>query len=116
MWVLIGYSLSFGKDIGGIIGNFQWITLNGVGIEPNAEYASTIPHLLFAAFQMLFAIITPALITGALVERVKFSSLIVFTALWSLIVYYPLTHMVWGTGGILKALGALTLPAEMLYI
>ena len=107
MWVLVGYSLSFGKDIGGIIGDLQWFALNGVSFDPNADYAATIPHLLFAAFQMMFAIITPALITGALVERVKFSSLILFTALWSLIVYYPLAHMLWGTGGILRTLGAI---------
>lgn len=107
LWVLIGYSLSFGKDTGGIIGSLQWIGLNGVGMSPNADYASTIPHTLFAVFQMMFAIITPALITGALVERIKFSSMIVFVTLWSIIVYYPLAHMMWGVGGILRNLGAL---------
>lgn len=105
MWVLIGYSLSFGKDVGGVIGNFQWFGLHGVTWDPNADYASTIPHNLFAAFQMMFAVITPALITGALVERMRFSALFVFVAAWSIIVYYPLAHMVWGMGGFLKGLG-----------
>lgn len=107
LWVLIGYSLAFGKDTGGIIGGLQWLGLNGVGMEPNADYATTIPHLLFAGFQMMFAIITPALITGALVERIKFSALVVFITLWSLVVYYPLAHMMWGVGGILKNIGAI---------
>ncbi len=106
MWVAIGYSLSFGKDIAGIVGNFQWAFLNGVGGAPNPDYAGTIPHTLFAAFQMMFAIITPALITGSLVERMRFSSLVIFIALWSLIVYYPLAHMMWGTDGWLRSLGA----------
>ena len=106
MWVVIGYSLSFGKDIAGIVGNFQWAFFNGVGGAPNPDYAGTIPHTLFAAFQMMFAIITPALITGSLVERMKFSSLVIFIALWSLIVYYPLAHMMWGTDGWLRSLGA----------
>ena len=106
MWVAIGYSLSFGKDIAGIVGNFQWAFLNGVGGAPNPDYAGTIPHTLFVAFQMMFAIITPALITGSLVERMKFSSLVIFIALWSLIVYYPLAHMMWGTDGWLRSLGA----------
>lgn len=106
LWVLVGYTLSFGKDNMGIIGNMQWFGLNGVGGEPNGAYAATIPHELFAAFQMMFAIIAPALITGALVERMKFSSLFIFAALWSLIVYYPVTHMMWGTGGFLRELGA----------
>ncbi|MHB8062698.1 MAG: ammonium transporter [Ruminiclostridium sp.] len=107
LWVAIGYSLSFGKDIGGIIGNLDWAFFGGVTGAPNADYAPTIPHTLFAAFQMMFAIITPALITGALVERMKFSALFAFIALWSLIVYYPLAHMMWGVGGILRNLGAI---------
>lgn len=107
LWVLIGYSLSFGKDIGGIVGNFDWAFFRGVTGEPNADYAGTIPHTLFAAFQMMFAIITPALITGSLVERMKFSALFTFIGLWSLIVYYPLAHMMWGVGGILRNLGAI---------
>ncbi len=106
LWVLVGYSLSFGKDIGGIVGNFDWALFTNVGGAPNADYAPTIPHTLFAAFQMMFAIITPALITGSLVERMKFSALFVFIGLWSLIVYYPLAHMMWGVGGILRDLGA----------
>lgn len=106
MWVLIGYSLSFGTDFHGIIGGFNYIGLNGVGAEPNSAYASNIPQLLFAAFQMMFGIITPALITGSLVGRMKFSSLFIFIAAWLVLVYYPLAHMVWGDGGLIKALGA----------
>ncbi len=106
MWVLIGYSLSFGTDFHGIIGGLNYIGLNGVGAEPNSAYASNIPQLLFAAFQMMFAIITPALITGSLVGRMKFSSLFIFIAAWLVLVYYPLAHMVWGDGGLIKALGA----------
>ncbi len=106
MWVLIGYTLSFGQDTGGIIGNFQWFGLNGVTWDPNEDYSATIPHNLFAAFQMMFAVITPALITGALVERIRFSALIAFIAAWSLLVYYPLAHMMWGVGGMLRELGA----------
>lgn len=106
LWVLVGYTLSFGQDVGGVIGNFQWFGFNGVGWDPNGDYAATIPHNLFAAFQMMFAIITPALITGALVERMKFSALFVFIALWSLFVYYPIAHMMWAVGGFLRGLGA----------
>lgn len=104
MWVLIGYSLSFGNDIGGVIGGLNFALFNGVGGDPS-PLAPTIPHELFAAFQMMFAIITPALITGSLVGRIKFSALFVFIGAWSLLVYYPLAHMVWG-GGIIGALGA----------
>ena len=107
LWVLIGYSLSFGKDMGGIIGNFDWAFFNGVSGAPNADYAPTIPHTLFAAFQMMFAIITPALITGSLVERMKFSALFVFIGIWSVVVYYPMAHMVWGVGGFIRNLGAI---------
>ena len=106
MWVLIGYSLSFGTDFHGIIGGFNYIGLSGVGAEPNSAYASNIPQLLFAAFQMMFAIITPALVTGSLVGRMKFSSLFVFVAAWLILVYYPLAHMVWGDGGLIRSLGA----------
>jgi Amt family ammonium transporter len=105
MWVLVGYSLSFGEDFHGIIGGLNFLGLNGVGAEPSA-YASTIPQLLFAAFQMMFAIITPALITGSLTGRMKFSALFIFVGLWSLLVYYPLAHMVWGAGGLIGSLGA----------
>lgn len=103
MWMFVGYSLSFSGDIGGIIGNLNWFALNGVDALPG-PYAGTIPNLCFAIYQMMFAIITPALITGSVVERMKFSSLFVFVAVWSLCVYYPLAHMIWG-GGFLQQLG-----------
>lgn len=106
MWVLIGYSLSFGNDFHGIIGGLNFFGMAGVGADPNAAYASNIPQLLFAAFQMMFAIITPALITGSLAGRMKFSSIFIFIAAWSILVYYPMAHMVWGDGGLIKALGA----------
>ena len=105
MWALFGYSLSFGGNHGGIIGDLRWFGLNGVGMEAG-PYAETIPHLVFCAFQMMFAMITPALITGSLVGRMKFKTLFLFVALWSLIVYYPLAHMVWGEGGFLAAIGS----------
>ncbi len=107
LWVLVGYTLSFGPDVGGIVGGLEWFALSGVGSDPNPDYAGTIPHLLFAAFQMMFAIITPALITGAIAERIRFSSMLLFIGAWSLFIYYPLAHMVWGTGGFLRGLGAL---------
>jgi Amt family ammonium transporter len=106
-WVLIGYSLSFGPDIHGVIGNLQWFGLQGVGLEPNPDYAATIPHQAFMMFQMMFAIITPALISGAFAERFKFSTYLVFVVLWSTFVYAPLAHWVWGVGGWLRSLGAL---------
>ena len=105
MWTLFGYSLAFGGNHGGIIGDFRWFALNGVGWEPGL-YADTIPHLVFAAFQMMFAMITPALITGAVVGRMRFKALFFFVALWSVIVYYPMAHMVWGEGGFLAAIGS----------
>ncbi|WP_026886684.1 ammonium transporter [Clostridium beijerinckii] len=105
MWVLIGYSLAFGDNIGGVIGGLNFFGFNGVGGDPSS-YAPTIPHELFAAFQMMFAIITPALITGSLVGRMRFSALFIFIALWSIFVYYPLAHMVWGSGGLINSLGA----------
>lgn len=104
MWVLIGYTLSFSGDIGGFIGNLNWFGLSGT--ESSLYPGLAIPNICFAIFQMMFAIITPALITGAIVERMKFSSLFIFVAVWSLIVYYPLAHMVWG-GGFLMKIGAL---------
>ncbi len=107
MWVLFGYSLAFGPSQGGIIGGLDWVGLNGVGMEPNADYAGTIPHLLFMAFQMMFAAITPALITGAFAERKRFKSFIVFALLWSILVYLPVAHWVWGVGGWIRSLGAL---------
>jgi Amt family ammonium transporter len=106
-WVLWGYSLAFGPDKGGLIGGLEWIGLRGVGGEPYAAYAKTIPHQAFMLFQMMFAIITPALITGAFAERKKFSAFLLFTVLWATFVYDPLAHWVWGDGGWLKALGAL---------
>jgi Amt family ammonium transporter len=105
-WVLWGYTLAFGPDKGGIIGGLDWIGLRGVGGEPSA-YAPTIPHTVFMLFQMMFAIITPALITGAFAERKKFASFILFTLLWATFVYDPLAHWVWGDGGWLNKLGAL---------
>ena len=105
MWTLFGYSLSFGGNHAGIIGDFRWFALNGVGWEPG-PYADTIPHLVFVAFQMMFAMITPALITGAVVGRMRFKALFFFIAIWSLIVYYPMAHMVWGDGGFLAAIGS----------
>ena len=105
MWTLFGYSLAFGGNHGGIIGDFRWFALNGIGWEPG-PYADTIPHLVFAAFQMMFAMITPALLTGAVVGRMRFKALFLFVAIWSVIVYYPMAHMVWGDGGFLAAIGS----------
>ncbi len=106
-WILWGYSLAFGPDKGGIVGGLEWLALRGVGAEPFDAYAKTIPHQAFMLFQMMFAIITPALITGAFAERKKFSSFLLFTVLWATFVYDPLAHWVWGDGGWLKKLGAL---------
>lgn len=105
IWVFYGYSLAFGPDVGGFIGNLDWVGLHhvGLGIGP---YSHTIPHLLFCAFQLMFAIITPALITGAFAERMKFSAFLLFTVLWSTLVYLPICHWVWG-GGWLGKMGAL---------
>ncbi len=105
-WVLIGYSLSFGSGKG-FWGGLQWMGLNGVGLEPYADYAGTIPHQAFMIFQGMFAIITPALIIGAFAERMKFSAFLIFTLLWATFVYDPLCHWVWGMGGWLRNLGAL---------
>jgi Amt family ammonium transporter len=106
-WVLFGYSLAFGPDIGHVIGGLQWAGLRGVGLEPNPDYAATVPHQLFMIFQMMFAVITPALITGAFAERFKFKTYLVFIVLWSTFVYAPIAHWVWGTGGWIHNLGAL---------
>jgi len=106
-WILYGYSLSFGPDIGGLIGGLNYLGFQGVGAQPNVAYAKTIPHQLFASFQMMFAVITPALITGAFVERVKFKSFLLFSLLWATLVYDPLCHWVWGQGGWLKQMGVL---------
>ena len=107
LWILYGYSLSFGPDIGGLLGRLDFIGLRGVGQEPSPVYASTVPHLAFMVFQGMFAIITVALITGAVVERIKFGSLLLFSALWLTFVYAPVAHWVWGDGGWLAELGAL---------
>lgn len=106
-WILFGYSLSFGTDIGHFIGGPDWLGFIGVGTTPNADYAATIPHASFALYQMMFAIITAALITGAFAERMRFSALILFTLLWTTLVYDPLAHWVWGVDGWLRNLGAL---------
>jgi Amt family ammonium transporter len=106
-WILYGYSLSFGQDIQGLIGGLNFTGFSGVGALPNADYSKTIPHGLFAAFQMMFAVITPALITGAFVERVKFISFLIFSLLWATLVYDPLCHWVWGQGGWLREMGVL---------
>lgn len=105
MWALFGYSLAFGGNHGGIIGDFRWFGLEGVGWDIG-PYSDSIPNLVFCAFQMMFAIITPALITGSVVGRMKFKALFIFVAIWSVIVYYPLAHMVWGQGGLLAELGS----------
>ena len=105
MWVLFGYSLAFGGNHAGIIGDFRWFAFSDIGME-TGPYFEKIPHLVFAAFQMMFAMITPALITGALVGRLKFKALFFFVIFWSVIVYYPLAHMVWGEGGLLAEIGS----------
>ncbi len=106
-WVLWGYSFSFGSDKGGLIGGLDFIGLRGVGAAPNADYAATIPHSAFMAFQMMFAVITPALITGAFAERKRFKAFVIFTLAWATFVYAPVAHWVWGVGGWLRTLGAL---------
>ena len=106
-WVAYGYSLSFGPDWKGLVGNLSWAGLNGVGLEPNPVYAATVPHQAFMIYQAMFAIITPALIVGAFVERMKFSSFVVFSLLWATFIYAPVCHWVWGDGGFLKKMGVL---------
>ena len=106
-WVLWGYSLAFGPDKGGIIGGLEWVGLIGVGVDPNPDYAATIPHQAFMIFQMMFAVITPALITGAFAERKRFKAFVVFTLLWATFVYDPVAHWIWGNGGWLRSFGAL---------
>ncbi len=106
-WVLVGYTLAFGQDIRGLIGDLTFLGMRGVGMAPNPDYAATIPHMGFAMFQMMFAIITPALITGAFVERVSLRGFIIFTLIWATLVYDPVAHWVWGVGGILRTMGAL---------
>lgn len=106
-WVMGGYSLSFGPDVGHFIGNLSWAGMNGVGAVPNADYAGTIPHAAFAMFQLMFAIITAGLIIGAFAERMKFPVFVVFILLWTTLVYDPMAHWVWGVDGWLRNLGAL---------
>jgi Amt family ammonium transporter len=107
LWAIYGYSLAFGPDVGHLIGNLNWVGLAGVGFEPFKAYSETIPHQTFMIYQAMFAIITPALITGAFAERLKFSTFLVFMVLWFTLVYCPMAHWVWGDGGWLKNLGAL---------
>ena len=106
-WMLVGYSFAFGPDLGGLIGDHSWFGLNGVGNLPFKGYAATVPHQAFMIYQMMFAVITPALISGAFAERFKFSAYLVFTLLWALFVYNPVAHWMWGIGGWLRNLGAL---------
>jgi len=106
-WVLFGYSLAFGPTFKGVIGSLSWIGLNGVGLDPNPDYGATIPHQAFMIYQGMFAIITPALITGAIAERMKFKAFLLFTLLWATLVYDPIAHWVWGMGGWIRNLGAL---------
>ncbi|WP_129629506.1 ammonium transporter [Candidatus Oscillochloris fontis] len=107
IWALFGYSLAFSPTIGGFIGGLSWVGLNGVGVEPNADYAATIPHLAFMVFQMMFAVITPALISGAFAERKRFKAFVIFSFFWLLLVYVPVAHWVWGVGGWIRNMGAL---------
>jgi ammonium transporter, Amt family len=106
-WVLFGYSLTFGPDLGGIIGDLSWFGLKGVGLAPNPDYAATVPHQAFMIYQGMFAIITPALLMGAIAERLKFKTFFVFTLLWSTLVYDPIAHWVWGNGGWIRKMGGL---------
>lgn len=106
-WVLWGYTMAFGPDHAGIIGGMDWFGLKGVGMEPSTDYGTTIPHLAFMIFQCMFAIITPALITGAFAERMKFSAFLLFILIWATVVYNPLAHWVWGIGGWMGKMGAL---------
>jgi len=113
LWALYGYSLAFGTDWHGIIGGLNYIGLRNVGQDPSPIYATTVPHLSFMIFQMMFAVITVALITGAVVERIKFGSILVFSILWFTLVYCPVAHWVWGSGGWLAKLGALDFAGGM---
>ena len=106
-WVSFGYSLAFGPDISGLIGDFSWAGFQGVGMDANPDYSETIPHLAFAMFQIMFAVITPALITGAFAERMKFSAFVIFSLLWSTLIYDPVAHWIWGVGGWLRTAGVL---------
>ena len=107
VWFAFGYSVAFGPTMGGFMGSFGWSFLNNVGTAPNGDYAGTIPHSLFMVYQCMFAIITPALITGAFAERMKFKSYLAFLVMWSLFIYSPLAHWIWGVGGFLRNAGVL---------
>ncbi|MHB1455764.1 MAG: ammonium transporter [Armatimonadota bacterium] len=107
IWVICGYSLAFGKDHWGLIGGFDWVFLRHVGLTPNPDYSATIPHQAFMIYQAMFAIITPALITGAFAERMRFKSFLIFSAFWTILVYAPIAHWVWAPGGWLRESGAL---------
>jgi len=107
VWALVGYSLAFSPTIDGVIGGLSWVGLTGVGLEPNADYAPTIPHQAFMIYQMMFAVITPALISGAFAERKRFKAFVIFSLLWLMLVYVPVAHWVWGVGGWIRVLGAL---------
>lgn len=107
IWVLYGYSLAFGSDFYHVIGDFSWFALKNVGLTPNPDYGSTVPHQLYMVYQLMFAIITPALITGAFAERFKFKTFLVFIILWETFVYIPMAHWIWGVGGWIRNLGAL---------
>lgn len=107
IWVVVGYSLAFGSDYGGFIGGLDWLVLRGVGTAPNPDYVADVPHLAFMVFQLMFAILTPALISGAFAERMSFGAFVAFIVLWSLVVYCPIAHWVWGVGGWLRELGVL---------
>jgi Amt family ammonium transporter len=109
IWAVVGYSLAFGGS-SPYLGNFQFAFLNGVGSAPNPDYAGTIPQATFMVYQLMFAIITPALISGAFAERMKFSAMLLFTVLWTLVVYFPMAHMVWGKGGLLNAFSGGRIP------
>src|ERR1700687_6178099 len=102
LWAVVGYSLAFGEG-NAFIGDFRYVFLHGVGSAPNADYAPTIPQQTFMIYQMMFAVITPALISGAVAERMRFSGMLLFTMLWTTLVYFPMAHMVWGKGGLLNA-------------
>ena len=110
LWAIVGYSLAFGEG-SPFLGDLRYLFLNGVGAAPNADYAGTIPQQTFMVYQLMFAIITPALITGAFAERMKFSAMMLFMILWTLVVYFPMAHMVWGKGGFLNAFSGGAVPS-----
>src|SRR5271163_2903467 len=110
LWAIVGYSLAFGEGTP-ILGDLRYLFLNGVGSAPNADYGATVPHQTYMVYQLMFAIITPALISCAFAERMKFSAMLLFSTLWLFIVYLPLAHMVWGKGGLLNALSGGRFPS-----